>query len=157
MYHVHTDGSCLENNANTGGGPGGIGCVIVHNGIEIQRSLGFYKTTNNRMEMMAIVYMLEELQEPTEVEIFTDSEYTINCVTKWYWGWVAKKWITGSGKPVQNKDLVIRIRALMGYHDVKFNKVKGHSGDYYNELCDKLAKEGAANPTEIDVGFLNRF
>lgn len=154
MFHIHTDGSCLLNVST--GGPGGIGCVVVHNGMELQRSLGFYKTTNNRMEMMAIVYMLEELQEPTEAIIYTDSQYTIDCVTKWFWGWRAKKWVTGTGKPVQNKDLILRIRALMDYHDIKFVKVKGHSGEYFNELCDKLAKAAAANPTEIDVGFLNR-
>lgn len=155
MFQIHCDGSCLDNKPS--GGNGGIGCVVVYNGIELHRSLGFYRTTNNRMEMMAIVYMLEEIQTPSEIEIFTDSEYTINCVTKWYYGWVRKDWISGTGKPVQNKDLTLRIRELMSYHDVKFTKVKGHSGEYYNELCDKLAKEAARSPTEVDVGFLERF
>lgn len=154
MYHIHTDGSCLKNIPS--GGPGGIGCVVVYNGLEIERSVGFYRTTNNRMEMMAIVMMLEELQQPTEVMIFTDSEYTINSVTKWVYGWMRNNWISSTGKPVQNKDLVIRIWNLMRYHDVRFTKVKGHSGEYFNELCDKLAKEAAKNPTMVDEGFIVR-
>lgn len=155
MYVIYTDGSALDNNRKTGGGPGGIGYVVLFNGLEHQYSLGFFKTTNNRMEMMAIIHVLEEIQTPSEVEIRTDSQYTIDCVTKYYFGWVKRGWITSLGAPVQNQDLIKRIRGLMAYHDVKFTKVKGHSGDYYNELCDKLAKEGSANPTEVDVGFIS--
>lgn len=155
MYIIYTDGSNLANNRNAGGGPGGIGCVILYNGMEHQISLGYFRTTNNRMEMLAIIHALEEIQDPSEIEIRTDSEYTINCVTKWYYSWVKNNWISSSGSKVQNRDLIIQIRNLMKFHDVKFTKVKGHSGDYYNELCDKLAKEGAKNPTMIDLGFIN--
>ena len=85
MYTIYTDGSCLDNNRKNGG-PGGIGCVVLYNGLEYQVSVGYFKTTNNRMEMMAITRVLEEIQEPSEIEILTDSEYTINCVTKWFYG-----------------------------------------------------------------------
>ena len=154
MYVIYTDGSCLDNSRFKGGGPGGLGFVVLYNGLEYQTSVGYFRTTNNRMEMMAIVHALEEIQTPSEIEIRTDSQYTIDCVTKYYYGWVRKGWVTGNGTAVQNQDLIKRIRGLMGFHDVKFTKVKGHSGDYYNEMCDKLAKEGAGNPTEVDIGFV---
>lgn len=154
-FQIWTDGSALDTK-NPSGSPGGLGIIVIYNGIEYEKSLGFFKTTNNRMELLSIALSLEEIQTPSRIEICSDSEYSIFAVTKWVHSWIRNNWHSGSGKPVQNKDLIIRIRNMLKFHDVKFTKVKAHSGIYYNERVDKLAKNAAKHPTEVDVGYINR-
>ncbi|XP_050340425.1 ribonuclease H-like [Bactrocera neohumeralis] len=108
------------------------------------------------MEFQGIILPLEEIQVPSEIEVVTDSQYVINSMTKWIYGWERKGWIKGDGNPVGNLDLIKRLQALMRYHSIKFTWVRGHSGDYYNEICDQLALQAAKSPTEVDVGFLSR-
>lgn len=150
---IYTDGSCLLNDSSVGG-PSGLGYVILHSGSEVKKSIGYYRSTNNRMELLAIILPLEELQFPTSVEIITDSQYSIDGATLWIYSWLKRKWKTKDGKPVANSDLFKRLHELLKFHDVKFTKVKGHSNDYYNEMCDQLAKAGAHRPTEVDFGFI---
>lgn len=155
---IYTDGSAIGNNGSEEiVSPGGIAYVILYNGIEMQGSRGYFNTTNNRMELLAIITPLEELQVQTEVEIITDSMISIKSMTEWGESWRKRGWRTARGQKVKNLDLIFRLRDLMSYHTVSYTWVKGHDGDYYNELCDSLALKAAKNPTEIDEGFLSRF
>lgn len=153
MYVVYTDGSELKN-SDPLGNPGGYGVRVEFKGQVVEWGVGYYRTTNNRMEIMAIIAFLEELQESTVCTIHTDSQYTIDAVTKWIYGWKRNNWMTGAGIPVKNKDLLQRLHKLMKFHKVTLVKVKGHSGIPGNEAADKLAGEAAKNPTMIDEGFI---
>jgi ribonuclease HI len=109
------------------------------NGHEKELSGGEEKSTNNRMEMMAVVKALEELKKPSTVEIYTDSKYVIDGVTKWLKGWKAKGWKTAAKKDVKNQGLWQKIDVLVNKHDVTFHWVKGHAGHPENERADALA------------------
>lgn len=148
---VYTDGSCLE---NSGGGPGGWGYVIPGEKYDIKRSCGFFSTTNNRMEMMAVIEVLLALDTPRRVKIYTDSEYVINGATKWIYGWINRNWVKADETPVGNKDLWLKMIDAKKDHHIEFIKVKAHTGDYYNEMVDVLAKSAARNPTLTDEGYV---
>lgn len=155
---IYTDGSTLDNNGSEEVvSPGGVGYVILYNGIEMRGSRGYFNTTNSRMEMLAIIMPLEELQTPTEVDVFTDSLFSIRSMTEWNEKWRKQGWRTSRGSPLKNLDLIFRLKALMEYHTVTYTWVKGHDGNYYNEVADRLALNAAKNPTDIDEGFLSRF
>ncbi|MNM90621.1 Ribonuclease HI [compost metagenome] len=150
VYHIHTDGSALGNP-----GPGGYGIVARCGDIKATLSKGYYKTTNNRMELMAVVAALEEFGPGIKVTIYTDSQYAINCATKWMRGWMRNKWITyQTQQPVKNKDILMALNELMKLNKVSFVKVKAHSGVPDNEECDQLAKAAAANPELHDVEYV---
>lgn len=151
-FEAYTDGSCLENGPE--GGPGGYGIQLTLGDKVLNLKGGYFKTTNNRMEMMAIIKALEEFQEPVEITIHSDSQYTIDGITKWIYGWIRNDWVKADGLPVKNKDLWQRLHTLMKYHKVHLNKVKAHSGIPGNEAVDVLAKEAAASPTMEDTGFI---
>lgn len=161
-WHIYTDGSCLDNNPS--GGPGGLAWVASYGDLKAEKSRGFFKSTNNRMEIMAVIDALSQLQDPAIVKIYTDSQYTIDGATKWVWGWIKNGWKrqvrTQSGQMVQedvkNNDLFKRLHALTRFHKVEFIKVKAHSGVPDNERCDVLAKQAASKPNEIDEGFIPR-
>lgn len=177
---IYTDGSAFNSPTNRAGG---LGYVILNNGIELTGSLGYYKTTNNRMEFLAIILPLEEIQTPTEINVYTDSEIVINSMTKWRYGWEKNGWKTRDKKPVTNVDLIVRLRDVMNFHQLKFHKVKSHTDNfevgrnnhiftdvihegqrvssenvhcYYNDLADHLAGEAAKHPTETDFKYLDR-
>lgn len=148
-YVVHTDGSALNNP-----GPGGYGVVLRLGDQLTTLSKGYHLTTNNRMEIMAVIVALKTVGEGKKVEIYTDSEYTINAITKWVFGWKKNNWIKQDGGSVTNRDLIEELDELVRANKVTFIKVKAHSGVPDNELADKLAKDGAGNPTEVDEGYL---
>lgn len=135
MIEVYTDGACSGNP-----GPGGWGAILRWNGHEKELSGGALETTNNRMEMMAVIKALEAItKDKADVHIYTDSKYVMQGVNEWMDGWKAKGWKTASKKPVKNKDLWERIDSLVNLHNVKFSWVKGHAGHPDNERADQLA------------------
>ena len=131
---IYTDGACSGNP-----GPGGWGAILCWNGHEKEFSGGEYETTNNSMEMMAVIKALEALKEPLDVTLYTDSKYVEQGVKEWLAGWKAKNWQTASKKPVKNQDLWQRIDSLVCEHSVEFVWIKGHAGHEMNERVDKLA------------------
>lgn len=148
---AYTDGSALNNP-----GPGGYGAVVRVAGVKSTLAKGYYKTTNNRMEIMGVIAVLEEFGPGQHFEIFTDSQYTINGATVWMRGWIRNNWITHQTQtPVKNKDLWIILQELLKLNKVKFFKVKAHSGVPDNEEADQLAKAAAGSPEVQDVEYIN--
>lgn len=131
---IYTDGACSGNP-----GPGGWGAVLRWNGHEKELSGGEPATTNNRMEMMAVIKALEAIKKPSTIDLYTDSKYVMQGVNEWLEGWKARGWKSASKKPVKNQDLWQRIDSLIQNHNVKFHWVKGHAGHPENERADKLA------------------
>ena len=130
VIEMYTDGACSGNP-----GPGGWGVLLRWNGHEKQLSGGEAETTNNRMEMMAVIKGLEALKKPSTVKLYTDSQYVQQGVTQWMKGWKAKGWPAR----IKNQDLWLAIDSLIQRHDVEFIWVRGHNGHAENELVDKLA------------------
>ena len=155
MKHViiHTDGSCLGNP-----GPGGWAAVLTHPDTGARRELsgGFRRTTNNRMEIMAVIAALEALKEPCAVDLSTDSQYVRNAVEKgWLKSWRAKNWVKADKKPVLNVDLWRRLVPLLERHEVRLHWLRGHAGHAENERCDELARAEAGRPDlPPDAGFV---
>lgn len=131
---LFTDGACKGNP-----GPGGWGALLRLGHHEKELSGGDPATTNNRMEMTAAIRGLEALIEPCEVELYTDSKYLIDGITKWVHGWKKRGWINASKKPVRNPDLWHQLIDLTARHKVSWHWVKGHSGHVENERVDRLA------------------
>ncbi|MEM6811510.1 MAG: ribonuclease HI [Pseudomonadota bacterium] len=131
---IYTDGACSGNP-----GPGGWGAILQWNGHEKELSGGEVETTNNRMEMMAVIKALEALNKPSNVQLYTDSKYVQQGVNEWLEGWKARNWKSASKKPVKNQDLWQQIDSLISQHNVEFIWVKGHAGHEMNERVDKLA------------------
>ena len=137
MKHVdiYTDGACRGNP-----GKGGWGAVLVYKGVEKELSGGDPMTTNNRMELSAVIAALSALREPCEITLTSDSKYVVDAVTKgWAKSWKAKGWKKADKSPALNSDLWDKLLALLDYHTVTFVWVKGHAGHPYNERCDALA------------------
>ena len=132
---MFTDGACSGNP-----GPGGWGTILRYKGIEKELSGGEHETTNNRMEMTAVISGLKALTEPCEVDIFTDSKYVCDSVVKgWVYSWKKNNWRKADKKPALNPDLWERLLELLKVHNVTINWVKGHAGHPENERCDQLA------------------
>jgi ribonuclease HI len=134
---VHTDGACAGNP-----GPGGWGVLLTWNGHRKEMSGGEAATTNNRMELMAAISALEALQEGSNVDIHTDSEYVQKGISTWIHSWKRKGWRTASGSPVKNTELWKRLDAAQSRHRVEWHWVRGHTGHAENERADELAREG---------------
>ncbi len=132
---AYTDGACSGNP-----GPGGWGAVLYYQGLEQDLSGGEPLTTNNRMEMRAAIGILEALPHPAQVEIYTDSQYLRDGITRWMINWKKNGWMTSDKKPVKNKDLWLQLDALTTKHQVIWHWVKGHSGHPQNEHADALAR-----------------
>ncbi len=145
---IYTDGAARGNP-----GPGGYGIVLMSGKHRKELSEGFRKTTNNRMELMAVIVALEKLKhDKCEVEIYTDSKYVADAVEK---GWVFQ-WEKKQFKKKKNPDLWIRFLKVYRKHHVKFHWVKGHANNKENERCDKLAVEASYNtPLKIDEEYEN--
>lgn len=134
---IYTDGSCSGNP-----GAGGWGAVLIYNGKEKRISGGENPTTNNRMELTAPISALSALKEPCEVELYSDSAYLVNAFNNgWLNSWQINGWRTSDKKEVKNADLWQKLLELCKIHKVEFIKVKGHSDNEYNNICDKLAVE----------------
>lgn len=149
---LFTDGSCLGNP-----GPGGYGALLVYNGHKKELAEGFKTTTNNRMELLAVIEGLKVLKEPCSVSVTTDSNYVKDGITKWIFNWKKNGWRTASKQPVKNVDLWKALDEEVARHQIEWHWVKGHSGHPENERVDDLAREAAeANPTAEDVGFASQ-
>lgn len=132
---IYTDGACSGNP-----GPGGWGAVLIYNGVEKQLSGSEKETTNNRMELCAVITALKALKEPCNVTLTTDSKYVCDAINKgWLTSWQKNNWKKADKKPVLNIDLWQELLPLLDKHRVEFIWVKGHNGHKYNEICDKLA------------------
>jgi ribonuclease HI len=136
MDHVEifTDGACSGNP-----GPGGWGAILRSKGQEKELSGSEKQTTNNRMEMMAVIAALEALKRPCRVTITTDSQYVMKGMTEWLAGWKAKNWKTAARKPVKNAELWQRMDQAIAKHEVEWQWVRGHQGHVENERADQLA------------------
>lgn len=142
LVTVYTDGACKGNP-----GRGGWGAWLSSNGHEIELFGGEMVTTNNRMELTAVIEALASLKRNCKVQIYTDSEYVRKGITEWIHNWKRRSWKTADNKPVKNADLWQRLDALRDLHEVDWRWVKGHSGDPGNERADMLANRGAASAT----------
>ena len=142
---IYTDGSARGNPE----GPGGYGAVLEYwdtKGIlhEKEISAGYRRTTNNRMEMMAVIAALEALNRPCEVDLYSDSRYIVDTFNlKWIDNWIKKGWKRGKNEPVKNVDLWKRMLRAMEKQEVTFHWLKGHDGNEQNERCDRLATSAA--------------
>ncbi len=141
IVELYTDGACSGNP-----GPGGWGVVLRYNGHEKELNGGEEETTNNRMELMAAIKGLEALKHKCRVELYTDSKYVMDGITKWIDGWKKNGWKTANKKPVKNQDLWQLLDKQIEKHDVNFHWVKGHSGHPENERADELARKGIDFP-----------
>ena len=132
---LYTDGACSGNP-----GPGGWGTILEFNGVEKELSGGESNTTNNRMELTAVIRGLEALKEPCIVELYPDSKYVIDALEKgWAWGWKKRGWVKSDKKPALNSDLWETLLALTQKHELHYHWVKGHAENEFNNRCDELA------------------
>jgi len=140
---LYTDGACSGNP-----GPGGWGCLLNYQNISKELSGGAKETTNNRMEITAVIEGLKLLKQPCMVDLYTDSKYVLEGATKWLDGWIQKGWRRADKKPVSNVDLWQELVPLLSRHQITWHWVKGHAGDPGNERVDALAcaaRDQAAN------------
>ncbi|MES9872635.1 MAG: ribonuclease HI [Candidatus Sedimenticola sp. 6PFRAG7] len=134
---IYTDGACKGNP-----GPGGWGALLRYKGKEKELYGGEVETTNNRMELAAVINALKALTRPSQVLVTTDSQYVKNGISQWIHNWKKNGWKTAARKPVKNEDLWRELDQQVALHDVEWAWVKGHSGHPENELADALANRG---------------
>lgn len=152
---IYTDGAARGNP-----GPGGYGAVLNYvdpaGQLHVKElSQGYELTTNNRMELLAVIVALEALNRPCEVELYSDSQYVVNAFNQhWVEGWIRRGWKNANKKPVANVDLWQRLLVAKKPHAVNFHWVRGHAGNAQNERCDELATRAADGPGRIvDEGY----
>lgn len=132
---IYTDGACSGNP-----GPGGYGIILQYGEHRKEMSAGFDNTTNNRMELLGVITALEALKQPCDVDLYSDSKYVIDAVTKgWAQKWRSKGWMRTPKEPAKNPDLWERLLDLLEVHNVTFHWVKGHAQNANNNRCDELA------------------
>ena len=143
---IYTDGACSGNP-----GAGGYGTVLLYGTARKELSEGYQKTTNNRMELMAVIVGLEALTKPCDVEVISDSKYVTDAFNQhWIEGWLKRNWKNSANQAVKNIDLWQRLLRAKQPHQVKFTWVKGHAGHPENERCDKLATTAADSQNLLD-------
>ena len=137
---IYTDGACSGNP-----GKGGWCAILIYNknGNQIKKSISGSKndTTNNQMELTAVIEAISILKEPAEVDLFSDSKYVIDGATKWSNAWMANGWRASDKKPVANKELWMKLLSLLPQHQVNWHWVKGHSDNEFNNQCDEMARK----------------
>lgn len=134
---IYTDGACSGNP-----GPGGWGAVLFYGSHKKEISGAAPKTTNNRMEIQAVIEALKLLKEPCKASVYSDSAYVVNCFQQnWIRGWLKNGWKNSKNQPVENQELWQELWSLMQKHRVDYVKVKGHSDNEWNNRCDELARE----------------
>lgn len=132
---IYTDGACSGNP-----GPGGWGAILSWNGVEKELSGGAPETTNNRMELTAVIEALGRLREPCRVDLYSDSKYVVDALQKgWVYTWQRRGWIKADKKPALNRDLWEKLLLLLEQHEVCFHWVKGHADNEKNSRCDEMA------------------
>ncbi len=136
LVEIFTDGACSGNP-----GPGGYGSLLRYGEVTKEISGCERQTTNNRMEMMAVIEALRRLKRPCKIIVTTDSQYVMKGMTVWIHGWIKKNWQNSQKKPVLNKDLWEEMLQLSRPHEIQWKWVKGHDGHPENERCDQLARE----------------
>jgi len=141
IVEIYADGACKGNP-----GPGGWGVLLRAGGREKELCGGEAQTTNNRMELMAVIEGLLSLKERSQVRVYTDSQYVQKGISEWIHSWKRRGWLTADKKPVKNVDLWKRLDEISRAHDVEWHWVKGHAGHPENERADELANKG------IDIG-----
>ena len=134
MIKIYTDGSCLGNPGN-----GGWAAIILNDGEKTELKGSKKDTTNNQMELLAPIEALKKIPKGSKVQIFTDSKYVKSGITEWIYNWKKNGWKTANKKKVSNKELWIELDENVNLHNVEWFWVKGHSGNHYNEIADKLA------------------
>ena len=133
---IYTDGACSGNP-----GPGGWGAMLMYKDNKKEISGGKENTTNNVMELTAVIEGLKLLKFPCKVKLYSDSAYVVNAfIQKWIYGWIKNGWKNSSKEPVKNKELWQELYELTKKHEVEFIKVKGHADNEYNNRCDELAR-----------------
>jgi len=137
QVQIYTDGACSGNP-----GPGGWGAILLFGAVRKELSGGEDETTNNRMELMAVICGLEQLKMHCEVEVFSDSTYVLKGISEWLPGWKERGWRTADKKPVKNADLWQRLEAAAARHTITWTWVRGHNGHELNEQADALARQG---------------
>ena len=135
---IYTDGACLGNP-----GRGGWGAILLYKGHRKEISGKERESTNNRMEMRAVIEALKTLKKTSEVTIYTDSKYVLDGITKWIFGWKKNGWRTADKKPIKNIDFWQELDAEVAKHQIKWVWVKGHAGNHFNEIADELARRAA--------------
>ncbi len=136
--HIFTDGACKGNP-----GPGGWGAVLIHGNREKEIFGGESLTTNNRMELTAVIEALRSLKRPCHVVVHTDSQYVQLGISEWLPNWIQRGWKTAAKKPVKNADLWQRLYDVAARHEIEWRWVRGHAGNVGNERADELANRGA--------------
>jgi ribonuclease HI len=137
VVEIFTDGACRGNP-----GPGGWGALLRSGAAEKELFGGEAATTNNKMELTAVIRALEALKGPSRVRVYTDSQYVQKGIKEWIHGWKRNGWKTAAKEPVKNKELWIELDALRGRHEIEWHWVKGHAGHPENERADALANKG---------------
>ena len=141
IVNLYTDGACKGNP-----GPGGWGVVIIKNGKSVDEIYGGeINTTNNRMELLAVIHGLNQIEKADMVRVNTDSMYVKNGITSWINKWVENGWKTAAKKDVANKDLWLKLQSIVETRKITWNWVRGHSGDTGNERADFLANKGVSD------------
>lgn len=136
--HIYTDGSCLGNPGN-----GGWGAILLYKEHKKEISGPAKETTNNRMEMQAVIEALKLVKKSINIKLHTDSKYVKNGITQWIHNWKKNKWRTANRKAVKNADLWQELDEQVTNHQIEWIWVKGHSGNHYNEIVDDLARNAA--------------
>jgi len=137
VIHIYTDGACKGNP-----GPGGWGAILEVDGTEREMCGGEAVTTNNRMELTAVIEALAALKRPCRVVLHTDSQYVMKGITEWIHNWKKRGWRTAAKEPVKNVDLWKKLDEAVGAHEIEWKWVKGHAGHEGNERADALANKG---------------
>ena len=135
---IYTDGACLGNP-----GPGGWGAILLYKEHRKEISGNERDSTNNRMEIRAVIEALKVIKKTSEIAIYTDSKYVLEGITKWIFGWKKNGWRTADKKPIKNLELWQELDQEVGRHKIEWIWVKGHSGNHFNDLVDDLARNAA--------------